>query len=64
MIPPIWFLEINRINFKLGVPPANQTEGVELTAMFEKGLLSRANLNDDTVRFNVVFEKQKKANLL
>ena len=52
MIPPIWFLEINRINVKLGRAPLNQTEGAELTAMIEKGLISRAKLNDQTVRFN------------
>lgn len=50
MIPPIWFLEINRINVKLGIAPINQTEGDELTAMIEKGLISKANLNDKTVR--------------
>ena len=49
MIPPIWFLEINRINVKLGIEPINQTEGDELTAMIEKGLISKANLNDKTV---------------
>ncbi|CAF0781651.1 unnamed protein product [Adineta ricciae] len=48
MIPPIWFLEINRINVKLGIAPMNQTEGDELTSMIEKGLISKANLNDKT----------------
>ncbi|CAF1510728.1 unnamed protein product [Adineta steineri] len=48
MIPPIWFLEINRINVKLGITPINQTEGDELTSMIEKGLISKANLNDKT----------------
>ena len=50
MIPPIWFLEINRINMKLGRAPINQIEGDELTAMIEKGLISRASLNEQTVR--------------
>ena len=36
MIPPIWFLEINRINVKLGREPLNQTEGEELQLMIEK----------------------------
>ncbi len=49
MIPPIWFLETNRINVKLGIEPLNQTEGDELTSMIEKGLISKANLNDKTV---------------
>ena len=49
MIPPIWFLEINRINGKLGRAPTNQTEGDELKSMIEKGLISKANLNDQTV---------------
>lgn len=49
MIPPIWFLEINRINIKLGREPLNQTEGEELKSMIEKGLISKANLNDKTV---------------
>ncbi|UJR36406.1 hypothetical protein I4U23_029129 [Adineta vaga] len=48
MIPPIWFLEINRINIKLGIAPMNQTEGDELTSMIEKGLISKTNLNDKT----------------
>ncbi|CAF1147572.1 unnamed protein product [Rotaria magnacalcarata] len=48
MIPPIWFLEINRINVKLGVVPINQTEGDELTSMIEKGLILKTNLNDKT----------------
>jgi hypothetical protein len=51
MIPPIWFLEINRINVQLGRAPMNQTEGEELTSMIEKGLISRANLNEKTVCF-------------
>ena len=49
MIPPIWFLEINRINVKLGREPLNKTEGDELTSMIEKGLISKANLNEQTV---------------
>ncbi len=49
MIPPIWFLEINRINDKLGIGPHNQTEGDILTSMIEKGIISKANLNDKTV---------------
>lgn len=49
MIPPIWFLEINRINVKLGRAPINQTEGEELKSMIEKGLISKANLNEKTV---------------
>lgn len=49
MIPPIWFLEINRINVKLGYAPINQTEGEQLKSMIEKGLISKANLNDQTV---------------
>ena len=36
MIPPIWFLEINRINVKLGIEPLNKTEGDELKSMIEK----------------------------
>ncbi|CAF3893872.1 unnamed protein product [Rotaria sp. Silwood2] len=48
MIPPIWFLEINRINSKLGLVPLNQTEGAELTSMIEKGIISKANLNEKT----------------
>jgi hypothetical protein len=51
MIPPIWFLEINRINVKLGRAPMNQTEGEELKSMIEKGLISKANINDKTVCF-------------
>ncbi len=58
MIPPIWFLEINRINVKLGRAPLNQTEGEELKSMIEKGLISKANLNDKTVCF--VFQIFKK----
>jgi hypothetical protein len=49
MIPPIWFLEINRINIKLGIETINKTEGDELTSMIRKGLISKANLNDKTV---------------
>jgi hypothetical protein len=49
MIPPIWFLEINRINVKLGREPMNKTEGEELKIMIEKGLISKANINDKTV---------------
>lgn len=55
MIPPIWFLEINRINLKLGRVPINQTEGEELKSMIEKGLISKANLNDKTVRIQMKF---------
>jgi hypothetical protein len=55
MIPPIWFLEINRINIKLGIETLNQTEGDELRAMIEKGLLSKANINDKTVGFFTLF---------
>jgi hypothetical protein len=51
MIPPIWFLEIDRINAKLGRVPINQTEGDELKIMLEKGLISKATLNDITVCF-------------
>jgi hypothetical protein len=51
MIPPIWFLEINRINVKLGIEPLNKTEGEELTLMLKQGLISKANLNDKTVCF-------------
>jgi hypothetical protein len=51
MIPPIWFLEINRINVKLGHAPINQTEGEELRAMIEKGIISRANLDEKAVCF-------------
>lgn len=49
MIPPIWFMEINRINVKLGIESTNQTEGYEITAIIEKGLIAKANLNDKTV---------------
>lgn len=49
MIPPIWFMEINRINVKLGRVPINQTEGAELKSLIEQGLISKANLNDKTV---------------
>ncbi len=59
MIPPIWFLEINRINVKLGIVPLNQTEGDELTAMIEQGLISKANLNDKTVCFVFLLRKIK-----
>jgi hypothetical protein len=58
MIPPIWFLEINRINDKLGLAPVNLTEGEELKIMLEKGLISKANLNDKTVCF--VFNSREK----
>jgi hypothetical protein len=51
MIPPIWFLEINRINVKLGREPLNQTEGEALKLMIEQGLISKANINDKTVCF-------------
>jgi len=51
MIPPIWFLEIHRINVKLGREPLNQTEGAELTSMIEKGLIPKAHLSDKTVCF-------------
>ncbi len=52
MIPPIWFLEINRINVKIfGRTSLNQTEGEELKLMIEKGLISKGNLNDKTVCF-------------
>ena len=50
MIPPIWFLEINRINIKHGLHPINQTEGDKLTLMIENGLISKTNLNERTVR--------------
>lgn len=61
MIPPIWFMEINRINVKLGIEPINQTEGDELTAMIEKGLISKANLNDKTVsEWNLFSSKSRK----
>ena len=50
MIPPIWFLEINQINIKRGIQPMNQTEGDELTLLIENGLISKANLNERTVR--------------
>ncbi|CAF2631059.1 unnamed protein product [Rotaria sp. Silwood2] len=48
MIPPIWFLEINRISIKLGHQPLNQTEVEELKLMIERGLITKANLNDKT----------------
>jgi hypothetical protein len=51
MIPPIWFLEINRINIKRGGGPINQTEAEELTSLLEKGLISKATLNAKTVCF-------------
>lgn len=50
MIPPIWFLEIDRISVKLGRVPVNRTEGDELKAMLEQGLISQTSLNDKTVR--------------
>ena len=49
MIPPIWFLEIDRISLKLGRVPLNRTEGDELKAMIEQGLISQTALNDKTV---------------
>lgn len=49
MIPPIWFLEINRINKKLGQESTNETEGDALTAIIEQGIISKANLNEKTV---------------
>jgi hypothetical protein len=55
MIPPIWFLEINRINVKLGIEPLNQTEGDVLRAMIEQGIISKANINDKTVSFFTLF---------
>jgi len=55
MIPPIWFLEIHRINVKLGREPLNQTEGAELTSMIEKGLIPKAHLSDKTVCFLIFF---------
>ncbi|CAF0981778.1 unnamed protein product [Adineta ricciae] len=57
MIPPIWFLEINRINVKLGREPFNQTEGRELELLIEKGLISKANINDKT---NLVLQKVRR----
>ncbi|CAF1261646.1 unnamed protein product [Rotaria sp. Silwood1] len=48
MIPPIWFLEINRIHVKLGQQPLNQSEVDELENLIERGLISKANLNDKT----------------
>ena len=62
MIPPIWFLEIDRINIKLGRQPLNQTEGEALEILIGKGLISRAHLNDKTVCFTsliVVFSLYK-----
>lgn len=50
MIPPIWFLEIDRISVKLGRVPLNRTEGEELKTMIEQGLISQTALNDKTVR--------------
>jgi hypothetical protein len=55
MIPPIWLMEINRINVKLGREPINKTEGDELTAMIEKGLISRASINEQTVCRSINF---------
>jgi len=56
MIPPIWFLEINRIDVKLGRVPLNQSEGAELKSLLEQGLISHTNLNDKTVcRFSLSF---------
>ncbi|CAF3736373.1 unnamed protein product [Rotaria sordida] len=51
MIPPIWFLEIDRINVKLGRQPLNATEVEELKLMLEQGVISRATLNDKTGLF-------------
>jgi len=54
MIPPIWFLEINRINDKLGIGSVNETEGAELVSLLQQGINSPAYLNDKAVSFNVI----------
>lgn len=54
MIPPIWFLEIHRINVKLGREPINQTEVDELKKLIEQGVLPGINLNDKTVSFDLL----------
>ena len=62
MIPPIWFLEINRINVKLGRVTFNRTEGEEFKSLIEKGVISQTMLNDGTVRrisFHFVFSSDR-----
>jgi len=61
VIPTIWFLEINRINRKLGIESLNinKTEGDELTAMIKQGLISGANLNENMVCL-IFFSSKKK----
>ncbi|CAF3873988.1 unnamed protein product, partial [Rotaria magnacalcarata] len=44
MIPPIWFLEIHRINVKLGVDLINQTEVEELQKIIGRDLVPGTSL--------------------
>ncbi len=66
MIPTIWFLEINRINRKLGIESLNinKTEGDELTAMIKQGLISGANLNENMVCLIFFSSKKNSQNFI
>lgn len=58
MIPPIWILEIDRINTKLGRMPANLTESEAIEMLLASGIVSKEAINDKAVRIEICFRKK------
>lgn len=50
MIPPIWFLEINRVYAKLGRELQTQNETAEFESIIEAGIMSNSILEEEAVR--------------